>query len=231
MKIRKLAATAALTIGALGIVSGTAQAIPNRTDAPPNAQSIPQSVDWTVARDGTDVVVRIASGSLAIENNRMIVRNDQGSVVESIPLTLAVDRLAHPVAARLVGDTAVLTANTDPAAATAVDRAGALHDVDLPAAVGGVQPSISLTSAIGGFLGAATGLVGGCVLGAVAGGVISAPAVMPLGAGRVAGCVGGALLLGSGAGLAGTAIGGLGAAITNVPQFMQLLNQAPAPKK
>ncbi|MDA6584452.1 hypothetical protein OSK85_25670, partial [Escherichia coli] len=78
---------------------------PNSTDAPPNAQSIAQSVDWTVARDGIDVFVRIASGSLAIENNRLIVRSDQGSVVESIPLTLAVGSLAHPVAARLVGDT------------------------------------------------------------------------------------------------------------------------------
>ncbi|MFE5700297.1 hypothetical protein [Rhodococcus koreensis] len=231
MKIRNLAAIAVVSIGALGIASGTAQAVPNRTDAPPSAQSIPQSVDWTVTRDGNNVSVHIASGSLALENNHLIVRNNQGSVVESIPLTLAVDGVAHPVAAHLVGDTAILTTNTDPAAATPVAQVGARHDVDLPAAVGAVQPPISLTAAIGGFLGAATGLVGGCMLGAIAGGVVSAPAAMLFGAGPLAGCVGGALLLGSGAGLAGTAIGGLGAAITNGPQFMQLLNQAPAPKK
>ncbi|TQC49851.1 hypothetical protein EEB14_07885 [Rhodococcus sp. WS4] len=231
MKIRTLTAIAALTIGAVGVAAGTAQAAPLGTDVPANVQSTGQGVDWTVTRDGNRVLVRIASGSLALENNRLMVRNDQGVVVESIPLSLAVDGLAHPVDAHLEGNTATLATNTTPAAATAVDPSLPLHDADLPAAVGAVQPPISLTSAIGGFLGAATGLVGGCVLGAIAGGVVSAPAAMLFGAGPLAGCVGGALLLGSGAGLAGTALGGLGAAVTNVPQFMQVLNQPPAPKK
>ncbi|NED68524.1 spore germination protein, partial [Streptomyces sp. SID10244] len=77
------------------------------------------------------------------------------------------------------------------------------HKVDLSAAVAGVKDNITLTAAIGGFLGAAAGLVGGCLLGAVAAGVVSAPAVLLFGAGPLAGCIGGALLLGSGASLAG----------------------------
>ncbi|TQC38999.1 hypothetical protein EEB14_58935, partial [Rhodococcus sp. WS4] len=165
MKIRTLTAIAALTIGAVGVAAGTAQAAPLGTDVPANVQSTGQGVDWTVTRDGNRVIVRIASGSLALENNRLLVRNDQGVVVESIPLSLAVDGLAHPVDAHLEGNAATLATNTAPAAATAVDHALPVHDVDLPAAVGAVQPPISLTSAIGGFLGAATGLVGGCVLG------------------------------------------------------------------
>lgn len=198
MKIRTLTAIAALTIGAVGVAAGTAQAAPLATDVPANVQSTGQGVDWTVTRDGNRVLVRTASGSLALESNRLMVRNDQGLVVESIPLSLAVDGLAHPVDAHLAGNTATLTTNTTPAAATAVDPSLPRRNVDLPAAVGAVQPPISLTAAIGGFLGAATGLVGGCVLGAIAGGVVSAPAAMLFGAGPLAGCVGGALLLGSG---------------------------------
>ncbi|MFE7421039.1 hypothetical protein [Rhodococcus sp. NPDC057529] len=229
MKIRTLAATAALTVGVLGVASGTAQAAPDSAGTPAIAPSIVQGVDWTVTRDGTDVVVHVASGSLAIENNLLIVRNGQGAVVASVPLTLAVDGLVHPVAARVAGDTAVLTTNTDPAAGT-VDHTGALSDLARPAPIEAGPPSLSLTPAIGTSLGAATGLVGGCLLGAIAGAAMSAPAVMLFGAGPVAGCVGGALLLGSGSGLAGTATGDLGADATTGPHIMQLLNQAPAPK-
>ena len=66
-------------------------------------------------------------------------------------------------------------------------------------------------------MGAATGLVGGCVLGAIAGGVISAPAVRLFGVGPLAGYVRGALQFGPGAGLAEAAINGLGAAVTMAP--------------
>jgi hypothetical protein len=230
MKILTLAATTALTIGVLGAASGTAQAAPDRVDTPAIAPTIVQGVDWTVTRHGSDVVVQIASGSLTVENNHLIVRNGHGAVVASVPLTLAVDSLAHPVAARVAADTAVLTTNTDPAAASTVDRAGALSDLARPSPIGAVPPSLPLTAAIGSSLGAATGLVGGCVLGAIAGAAISAPAVMLFGAGPVAGCAAGALLLGSGASMAGTANGDPGAAATNGPQFLQLLNQTPAPK-
>ncbi|MGW4339045.1 hypothetical protein ACWEK5_40540 [Rhodococcus koreensis] len=229
MKIRTLAATTALTVGVLGVASGTAQAAPDSAGTPVIAPSIVQGVDWTVTRDGTDVVVDIASGSLAIENNHLIVRNGQGAVVASVPLALAVDGLVHPVAARVAGDTAVLTTNTDPAAASTVDRTGVPSDHDRPAPIEAGPRALSLTPAIGTSLGEATGLVGGCLLGAIAGAALSAPAVMLFGAGPVAGCVGGALLLGSGAGLAGTATGDPGADATTGPHVMQLVNRAPAP--
>ncbi|PQP18974.1 hypothetical protein [Rhodococcus opacus] len=231
MRIRTFTATAVLAIAAVSITAGTAQAAPTTIAAPASIQSAQQGVDWTVNRDGHRVIVQTASGTLATEGNRLVVRNDQGVVVESVPLALAVDGAVHPVAAQVSGNTAVLTADTDPAVAKPVPNYSGLHDVDLPAATLAVQPPIMLTSAIGGFLGAATGLVGGCVLGAVVGGVVSAPAALLFGAGPLAGCVGGALMLGAGAGLAGTAIGGLGSAVANAPQFMQLLNQPPAPKK
>ncbi|MCZ4558758.1 hypothetical protein O4215_24655 [Rhodococcus maanshanensis] len=221
MKMTKLAAVSAMTIASMGIIAGTAYADP--------APATTAGVGWNVTRSGNQVILDTAAGSLAKENNHLIVRDSSGAIVESVPLALAVDGIAHPVTAMIDGRTATLTADTSPAAATPV--ALPVKDIDLPAAVAGVKDNITMTGAVGGFLGAATGLVGGCILGAVAAGVVSAPAAMLFGAGPLAGCIGGALLVGAGASLAGTAIGGLGAVAANAQPFITLLNAPPAAKK
>ncbi|MFE3292863.1 hypothetical protein [Rhodococcus sp. NPDC059234] len=229
MKIRKFTTTAILAIAATSIATGTAYAAPATSESTQTSQNAQPSVNWTVTRAGDQVLVHTAAGSLSTEDNRLLVRDAEGTVVEAVPLTIAFDGMAYPISAQITGNTATLTADTG--AAVPMPKVGALHDIDLPAAVGGVQPAISLTSAVGGFLGSATGLVGGCLLGATVAGVVSAPAAMLFGAGPLAGCIGGALLLGATSGLAGTAIGGLGSALANAPQFIQLLNQPAAPKK
>ncbi|MGU3432981.1 hypothetical protein ACNHUS_08170 [Actinomycetes bacterium M1A6_2h] len=128
--------------------------------------------------------------------------------------------------------TAAGTAYADPVAAPAPSPTAAFeNNVDLPAAVSGVKDNITTTAAIGGYVGGATGIVTGCVLGGLAAGVVSAPAALLFGAGPLAGCIGGAVLLGSTGALAGTAIGGLGSTAANVGPFTQLLNQPPAAKK
>lgn len=221
MKMNTLVAIAAMTIASMGIAVGTASADPAPAATP--------GVGWTVTRSGDAVVVDTAVGTLGNEGNRLVVRDADGVVVESVPLSIAVDGIAHPVAAQIDGRTATLTADTTPAAATPV--ALPVQDIDMNAAVAAVKDPITLTGAIGGFMGAATGLVGGCILGAVAAGVVSAPAAMLFGAGPLAGCIGGALLVGAGASLAGTAIGGLGGAAANAQQFITVLNAPPAAKK
>lgn len=221
MKMSKLMAVAAITIASMGIVAGTAHADP--------APATPPGVGWNLTRNGDQVIIDTTAGSLSTENNHLIIRDASGATVESVPLSIAVNGFAHPVAAQINGRTATLTTNTNPAAATPVNLP--LRQVDLPAATAGVKDNITLTAAVGGFLGAATGLVGDCLLGAVAGAVISAPAALLFGAGPVAGCIGGALLVGAGASLAGTAIGGLGAMAANADPFITLLNAPPTPKK
>ncbi|MFC9787292.1 hypothetical protein [Rhodococcus sp. NPDC127528] len=220
MKMTKMVAVAAMTIASMGVVAGTAYADPAPAPAP--------GVGWNVTRSGDKVIVDTAAGTLSNENNLLVVRDASGNTVESVPLSIAYDGFAHPIAAQIDGRTATLTADTTPAAATPV--ALPVKDIDMPAAVAAVKDPITLTGAVGGFLGGATGLVGGCLLGAVAAGVVSAPAAMLFGAGPIAGCIGGALLLGSGASLAGTAIGGLGGAAANAQQFITLLNAPPAKK-
>jgi opacity protein-like surface antigen len=222
MKIGKFAATSALVIAAMTTAMGTSYADPAPAPAP---------VGWNVTQSGNQVIVDTTAGSLSNEDNHLVVRDASGALVDSVPLSLAVDGFAHPVAADIDGNHAVLTADVTPAAATPVStQLPGLQQVDLPAAVAGVKDNLSLSASVGGFLGAATGLVGGCLLGALAGGVVSAPAALLFGAGPIAGCIGGALLLGSTASLAGTAVGGLGAIAANAQQFITLLNAPPAKK-
>ncbi|GAA3706361.1 hypothetical protein [Gordonia hankookensis] len=218
MNLNRLLAIAVMAIASMGIATGAADAAPAAAKA---------STQWNVIRHGASVVVSTDNGSFAKVNNQLVLHDAHGAVVQSVPLTVAVDDFTHPVNAQVAGKTATLALDTNPLLARFQPVP---HKVDLSAAVAGVKDNITLTAAIGGFLGAAAGLVGGCLLGAVAAGVVSAPAVLLFGAGPLAGCIGGALLLGSGASLAGTAIGGLGSIAANVGPFIQLLNQ-PAKKK
>ncbi|WP_186629150.1 hypothetical protein [Rhodococcus sp. BP22] len=222
MKLTRFAATSALVIAAMTTAMGTSYADPAPAPAP---------VGWNVSQSGDQVIVDTSAGSLSNENNHLVVRDASGALVDSVPLALAFDGFSHPVAAEIDGNHAVLTADVSPVSATPVStQLPGLQQVDLPAAVSGVKDNLSLTASVGGFLGAATGIVGGCLLGALAAGTVSAPALLLFGFAPLAGCVGGALLLGSTASLAGTAIGGLGALAANAGPFITLLNAPPAKK-
>ncbi|MDV8024438.1 hypothetical protein [Rhodococcus sp. IEGM 1330] len=224
MKLTRFAATSALVIAAMTTAMGTAYADP----APAPAAA----VGWNVTQAGNQVLVDTTAGTLSNEDNHLVVRDANGALVDSVPLAIAADGFSHPVAAVIDGNHATLTADVSPAAATPVSTSlPGLQQVDLPAAVAGVKDNLALSASVGGFLGAATGLVGGCVLGALAMGVVSAPTVVLFGPGTIAGCIGGALLLGSTASLAGTAVGGLSAIASNAAPFVQLLNAPPAVKK
>ena len=219
MKLNKLLALAIMVIASMGLATGTAYAAPAPAAVAPT--------HWNVLRHGAAVTLSTDNGTFAKIGNQLQLRDAKGLVAATVPLTVAVDDWAHPVDAQVSGKTVNLRLDTTPL----LSRFQPIkRNVDLSAAVAGVKDNITLTAAVGGFVGAAAGLVGGCVLGAIAAGVVSAPAALLFGAGPLAGCVGGALLLGSGASLAGTAIGGLGAVAANVGPFIQLLNQPPKKK-
>ncbi|QII00078.1 hypothetical protein BH92_09520 [Rhodococcoides fascians A21d2] len=224
MKLTRFAATSALVIAAMTTAMGTAYADP--------AQAPAAAVGWNVTQAGNQVLVDTTAGTLSNEDNHLVVRDSSGAVVDSVPLAIAADGFSHPVAAVIDGNHATLTADVSPAAATPVSTSlPGLQQVDLPAAVAGVKDNLSLTASVGGFLGAATGIVGGCLLGIITGVVVTAPVATLLGAGPIGGCVIGAIALGAIGSLAGTSAGGLGAVIGNAGQFIQLLNAPPAVKK
>lgn len=231
MKIRKFAVTSALVIAATGIAAGTANAVP--VQAPQAGHSAVQgdqhALNWKLTRDGDHVIVNTDSGKISTEDGQLVIRNAAGEVVSANTLGYLNGDKVFPVAAQVKGNTATLTPSKDATKATPVSKYSNLHQVDLPAAVSAIKDPIGLTAQVGGFIGGAAGLVGGCLLGAAAGAAVSAPAGLLFGAGPIAGCVGGALLLGSGASLAGTAIGGLSSGAANAQTFMQKLNE-PAKK-
>lgn len=233
MKIRRFTVTSALVVAALGAAAGTANAVPVAPPAPAAAQDAAHVLHWNLTRQDGQVTLKTDSGSMRLEDGHLVVRNGAGEIAASVPLAYAVVGNPHevfPVAAHIDGNTTTLTPSRTADAGLSAKVPG-LHPVDLNSAVAAVKDPIGLTSQIGGFIGAAGGLVGGCLLGAAAAGVVSAPAVELFGAGPLAGCVGGALLLGTTAGLAGTAIGGIGAATANAQPFFQKLNEPTKPAK
>ncbi|MBJ7352988.1 MAG: hypothetical protein JHD12_20875, partial [Rhodococcus sp.] len=162
MKLTRFAATSALVIAAMTTAMGTAYADP----APAPAAA----VGWNVTQAGNQVLVDTTAGTLSNEDNHLVVRDANGVLVDSVPLAIAADGFSHPVAADIDGNHATLTADVSPAAATPVSTSlPGLQQVDLPAAVAGVKDNLSLTASVGGFLGAATGIVGGCILGIITG--------------------------------------------------------------
>lgn len=187
--------------------------------------SPPGPVSWNVAMDGGDVIVHTDAGTLSNEDHHLVVRDAGGNLVDSVPLAIEQNGVEHPVDAAITGDTARLTPDMRPESAVSV--LPVFRQADLPAAVASVKDNITLTAAVGGFLGAAAGLVTGCLLGAAVGAAVSAPAALLFGFGPLAGCVGGAVLVGTTSSLTGTAIGGLGAVAANTPQFIELLNAPP----
>ena len=219
MKFNKLVAVSAMVVASMSVAVGAAYADP--------APAPEAGTHWNVARHGSAVVVTTDNGSLSKDGNQLVLRDAAGATVESVPLTLAIDDFTHPVNAQVSTKSATLTADTNPLAARFQP---VRHNVDLPAAVAGVKDNIGLTASVGGFLGAATAPSRQPPTRPVAAGVVSAPVALLFGAGPLAGCIGGAILLGSGASLAGTAIGGLGSVIANIQPFIQLLNAPPKAK-
>ncbi|MFZ2509693.1 MAG: hypothetical protein WAW85_01180 [Gordonia sp. (in: high G+C Gram-positive bacteria)] len=66
----------------------------------------------TVQRNTDNVVIRIANGSMAVEDGYLLVRNDAGKTVDKFNLTfVAPNKAEHDVAAAVNGRTAILTPN------------------------------------------------------------------------------------------------------------------------
>lgn len=94
----------------------------------PHADAAPadrETVTSTVTKKNDDsFVVRIDQGSLAVESDGLAVRDPQGRLIETVPLTLAsTDGLMYPITVSAAGQhTATLTLSRDRSAATPAPR-------------------------------------------------------------------------------------------------------------
>lgn len=88
------------------------------------ASANPLEVNATVKANPTNAQVSIASGSLAIQNGYLVVRNDVGAVVEKVRLSfINTDNRTYPIDATIKGRTATLTPSTDYARSKATPAA------------------------------------------------------------------------------------------------------------
>ncbi|TQF73276.1 hypothetical protein FK531_07045 [Rhodococcus spelaei] len=241
MKIKKLAATAAVVVAATGITAATAGAAPARTDRPDNSTvsaDVLPGIHYKAALVDKSVVLTTDTGSLTVRGDQFQVLDGSGTLVAGVPLTYQRDGRQWPIAARIDGNTATLTPSTDPAVARPLENTwlplrsiDATKDANFNQALTNFGAEVSLGVAIGSLIGTAVGAGIGCIAG---GAILGAGAtVATIGTLTVPGAIGGCLVTGAAAGaigaVAGTILVGGPVAIVSGIQFANDLNTPPAP--
>ncbi len=178
------------------------------------------------------MVVTTAGGSLTTLGSQLQVLDANGQMVAGVPLTYNRDGKDWPIAARVDGNTAVLTPSTDPVDARPHDLSGLRHvdaQHDFNDYIGVAANNIGLAVGVGSLIGTVVGAIGGCVAGlALASTTLAFPPLfLPAGAGM---CLAG-VAAGAGLGVvAGTIIFGVPVAIASAIQFYNEINTPPKPE-
>jgi len=236
MKQKKLATTTAAAIAATGLWSGTAFA------QSPADEATTTEIHYTARVAGRSVVLSTDVGSLAVSGKYLDVLDPLGNKAARIPLVYRMDNLDRPIAAEVSDRTAVLTPDTTAdAAMPAADLPSAqvmpvaigLHQVaaTYPSAdarsadaLATLTQQVSVASMLSAMFGTVVGAGIGCVGGLVVGAAATAPVAWLLGAGPIAACLGGAVLLGSLGAIGGTLLVGGPIAVAAVFQYFQTMN-------
>ncbi|MBF4999736.1 hypothetical protein IRT45_21570 [Nocardia sp. BSTN01] len=232
MKITNLVATTCLTALTVSLTTAVACADP----APANPATPPNSSIRTTVLPGihytssiVDGSVRIStdSGSLTVRGNQFQVLDGQGNLAAGFPLTYRKDDKDWPIAARIDGNTAILTPGTDPASArpaTPVELPRPVaSEAQFQNAMATAATEFGLAISVGTLIGTLIGLPLGCIAGALTVGTITFPVFF---AGALGGCLAGAAVgvaLGSAAGiiLVGVPVG--------IAALIDFTNQVTAP--
>lgn len=234
MKLRSISTTAALAVAALATTSSTAGFAAAQSDSPdaqPGIQYRASLVDRSVALT-TD------AGSLTATHDQFRILDSSGRLAAILPLSYQRDDKVWPIAARIDGNTAILTPSTDPATAVPVPAGTpTLNSIDATAnpnynqALANLSSAATVGAAVGTLIGTAIGAAVGCVAG---GALLGAGAGIPtLGTLAIPGAIGGCLVTAAAAAPLGAAVGliAIGGPITVVAliQFFADLATPPAP--
>lgn len=173
MRIKQLAATALLSIGALGVAAGTAQAQPVATEVA--VRGAEQGVGYVVAPNeaGTAIVTTLDAGSFALtaDGAAVTLADPSGRVVTTLPLGVAAAGQTAAVASAISADGRTLTLTPDASTPAGQHIAQLVADPDTEARK---LHNAGIGALIGGGIGA--------VLGFFLGGV-GALITIPIGAG------------------------------------------------
>ncbi len=174
MRIRHIAATAVLSIGALGVAAGTAHAEPPAA-AEVSVRGVEQGLGYVMAPsdDGSSVVTTLDTGSfhLAPDAGSVALADPGGQVVAALPLTVQTFGQSTTLAAQISSDGRTLTL-TPIGSPRSSDHIAQLVDD------GETQARKLHNAGIGALIGAGIGAVLGFFLGGV-----GALVTVPIGAG------------------------------------------------
>ncbi|MFR9751237.1 hypothetical protein ACL02S_09385 [Nocardia sp. 004] len=197
MKIRKLTATAMLSIAAVGITSGVAAgdppAVPDAAVSawPVLAQGVERGVGYTIDRDDTTLTATLADGTFGLTADAITVTAADGTQVASLPLRTPVEEQLLELAPRLDADGTRLIAEVS-ARQMSAEEIGYWHKTSPR------QRSIEAGMSIGAALGGIAGVFLGMVIGIATSGLLI-PITLPVG--LIGGVLGG-IALGGAAGAA-----------------------------
>ncbi|MFC4376823.1 hypothetical protein ACFO5K_22290 [Nocardia halotolerans] len=233
MFLKKIVVPVALSLAALSVTAGAAQAQPVAADQP---------VAFTAHATDTASIIEIEHGSLAIADGALEIRDTAGTLVAATPLSFAVDDFRFPISARVDGRTATLTpeltmdkAVYQPVALPFEDKATWKSEYEREqAAWSRMTSTISLGAGIGALVGGLGGAAVGCVLGGIAGATIAAATIVgmfgPFIPAAAVGCLGGVLAMGALGTVAGQLLVTAPVAVGAVIQYFTTINQPfPAP--
>lgn len=186
MKLRKLAAVAAMTAAAMGVAAGTAYAAP----APAPAQD---EINFESKVEDQSVVTTLDAGAFKVvdEGDTVEIKDNEGNTVISMPLAVQLNGFEIPLAEEVSEDGREITLTpqldkTTPVAPADRVEGIALQDVASP------EENLLAQQTFGAQLAIATasgGLVG-TIIGCIAGGLLLTPVgIVP---GFLGGCAGGA---------------------------------------
>lgn len=253
--IGKFTAAAALAVLASGAVGAQAAANPAPAPEPNGLERVEvplaPGVNYEANIVDQSVVISTDVGSFTHRDGRMQIHNATGTVVAELPLTYQMAGKSYPIATEFNGTTATLTPNQNQATAVPVadtKPAGPVVSIDdarrqaaathasveerNSRAFSSLVQQATIASITGAMLGTVIGGVAGCVLGAVVLTAATLPLAALLGAGPIAGCAAGALMLGPVGGMAGTILVGAPIVAYSVFKYFQTVHSpmAPAPK-
>ena len=248
MRIKHLAATAAVVAAALGLSSATAGATPASDTA----------VNFRATPTATGTVISTDAGSLSADNGVFTIAAADGTVLAGTELSFRVDDFVFPIEASIHDHTATLTPKFDLAHAT-------YRPVTTPSAAPAAVPSaapvampfedsapwktpydreqaawsrMTSTIGVGASIGTLVGGIGGagigCVLGGIAGATVASATIVgmfgPFIPAAILGCLGGVLAIGALGTVAGQLLVTAPVAIMAAAQYFTTVN-SPFPAK
>ncbi|WP_223885079.1 hypothetical protein [Nocardia colli] len=194
-----LVTLAACMVAALAGSAGTSHAGPGTPE-----------IHYTASVVDKSVVLSTDAGALTVADGQFRFADDTGRLLVSMPLSYQRDNKVWPITAKIVGNTATLTPDTDPAAARPApvelrDIAIDPQSTDFNIAVMNFATVAALGVALGTLIGTTIGAGIGCVAG---GALVGAAAAVPtIGVLAVPGFLGGCLVTGAAAAPIGAIIG------------------------